>query len=80
MNTMKRIQAVGLMYCKAAADLQPGDVTVWNYGSCYKVASVATVSKAYVNVTMVNVLDGKVWTRRAKASFQIAVNGLGAEG
>lgn len=69
---------VGTVDAKAAADLVPGDVTVWNYGGCYRVLSVEALSPKFVRVNMVSINpvtladeDKPVWARRAAASFAI---------
>lgn len=40
------LQAVGEFSAKPAADLKPGDTTVWNYGSIAKVVSVRPKGKS----------------------------------
>ena len=69
---------VGAVEAKSAADLLPGDVTVWNYGGCYRVLSVEALSPKFVRVNMVSINpvtledeDKPVWTRRAGRAFAI---------
>jgi hypothetical protein len=57
------LQAIGRVRAKPAEELEPGDVTAWNYGVKETITSVERVAPKTVEVVMVG-KDGKEWTRR----------------
>ncbi len=75
---MTQLIGVGMVDAKAAAELVAGDVTVWNYGGCYRVLSVEALSPQFVRVNMIEINpitlkdeDKPVWSRRAARTFGI---------
>lgn len=62
-----------------ADELVVGDVTVWNYGSRYRVDKAEKVSAHFVAFTLVEVkfvqgvdVDGSAWVKRMKADRLVA--------
>jgi len=81
--TTKQLQGIGRVSAKRAADLQPGDITIWNFGGMYRVLAVEALSPKFVRLVMVqhgpSVLgkaagdDAKVWHRRTNREFAVGV-------
>lgn len=69
-----RLQGIGHVSAKPAADLKAGDVTVWNYGHAHEVLSVESVSPAFVVVHMIKEQGAPgVWTRRMKRDRLVGI-------
>lgn len=72
-----QIQNVGLVPAVRAADLQPGQKTVWNFGYVYEVLGVERISPKFVRIAMVKIVKGqrdeKVWYRRSGNDFAVGV-------
>ena len=57
---------------KPAADLVPGDVRMFNYGSSAVVTNVAPATRCFINVTC-RTSDGHEYTQRLKATRLVPV-------
>ena len=58
-----QLQSVGTVNAKPAGQLQPGDVTIWNFGYKWEVVGFTKETAAQVVVEMIN-NEGKTWQKR----------------
>jgi len=58
-----QLQSIGTVNAKPAAALQPGDITIWNFGYRWEVVGFAKQTKSQVIVEMIN-SEGKTWQKR----------------
>lgn len=74
MPTVK-LQGIGNFTAKPAAELQAGDVTVWNYGYTETVLGVERLSTHFVRVAFTSAKDpARVFYRRLKLDRLVAVD------
>ncbi len=66
------LQGLGLHVSKPAAEIRPGDVLVWNYGSSSRVASVEDISRCFLRVTFPEDEHGRVHSMRFKKTRRVA--------
>ncbi len=67
-----RLQWIGLVDAKLAAELVPGDVTIWNGGELRPVLAVEELSPKFVRLVL-QAPDGKTWHRRTAKTFLVGV-------
>lgn len=74
-----RLQGIGIVDAKPAAELKAGDITVWNFGYMHEVLAVEELSPKFVRLVTkaVNPDRGqdpaKVWHRRTAKTFLVGV-------
>lgn len=68
-----QIQAIGRCNCKPAGQLEPGDVTMWNYGGTYTFAGFIKETKAQVIAKLISNEDGSIWEKRMGKERLVAV-------
>lgn len=67
------LQGIGRVNAKPAIELEPGDVTIWNYGYTYIVESVDVhVSGKTLSVTMHDA-EGREWRRSFARARMVGV-------
>lgn len=72
-NTV-HLQGIGKHHAKPAAELQAGDVTVWNYGYTETVLGVERLSPQFVRVASTSERDpDRVFYRKLKLTRLVAV-------
>jgi hypothetical protein len=72
MSKTIRIQGIGIMNAKTASELCPGDVTVWNFGYCHPVVSVAPMTARFLAVTL-RTENGREYVRKMRDNRLVAV-------
>jgi hypothetical protein len=74
-----RLQGIGIVDAKPAAELKAGDVTIWNYGYMHEVLAVEELSPKFVRLVTKSVTPdkgqdpNKVWHRRTAKTFLVGV-------
>ena len=74
-----RLQGIGIVDAKPAAELKPGDITIWNFGYQHEVLAVEELSPKFVRLVTKSVTPDKgqdpdkVWHRRTAKTFLVGV-------
>ena len=74
-----RLQGIGIVDAKPAAELKPGDITIWNFGYQHEVLAVEELSPKFVRLVTKSVTPDKgqdpdkVWYRRTAKTFLVGV-------
>ena len=74
-----RLQGIGIVDAKPAAELKAGDITVWNFGYMHEVLAVEELSPKFVRLVTKSVTPmpgqdpDKVWHRRTAKTFLVGV-------
>ncbi len=72
METLQ-VQSVGKMPAKPASQLELNDLTMWNFGSIYRVNKFIAETKAFITVELVEIKTNKTWLKRLKKSRLVAI-------
>jgi len=67
-----QIQSVGRCKGKPAGQLQPGDITIWNFGYTYTFVRFAKETKAQV-IAELRAPDGGIWQKRMGKDRLVAI-------
>lgn len=75
------LQGIGTVNAKPAAELVPGDITVWNFGYTQEVLAVEELSPKFVRLILKtspglcgpHAVQPRVWHRRTAKTFLVGV-------
>lgn len=69
----RHMQGIGRVPAKPAIELEPGDVTIWNYGYTYIVEDVDVSASAKLVSVVMHDAEGRRWTRTFGARRMVGV-------
>lgn len=75
-----QLQGIGLHFAKPAAELEPGDTIVWNYGYQSTVVSVTETSASFVTLVERSHQNGQTHSRRLGKTRLVGYGGASFEG